>query len=173
MAPVFYIIFIFSILYRYKSQLIFKACGIIMNDSIICQRNNNLYIEESAICHKGVFCNAPIKKGEVIECCPVIIFAESEIEFLKFTNIYNYYALQSKGHNGILPLGFGAIYNHASPSNAEYVFDAEKKTLTITSICNIEADVEITINYNGQFNDNTPVVFSKKDETYEFSVNLF
>jgi hypothetical protein len=137
-------------------------------------KNNNLYIRNNGLAIDGVFSNRKLKKGETIECCPVIVFSQKDVEFLKYTNLYNYYALKGKGGvPDVLPLGFGSVYNHSSPSNAEYKLDLIKKTLTIISVCSIDADVEITINYNGEFDDDSPVAFAAKDKIYEFSVTLF
>ncbi len=145
----------------------------LQEQTFICSKNNNLYISKSLLCGDGVYSSTPLQKGDIIECCPLLLFAEKEMEFLKYTNLYNYYSFKNmKGIPGALALGFGSIYNHSSPANAEYIADFEKKTMTITSICSIEANVEITINYNGKPDDGTPVVFTSKNEIYEFSVNL-
>jgi uncharacterized protein len=142
-------------------------------DEIISFTKSNLYIAESKLCDKGVFSRTTFKAGELIECCPLLVFTNEDVTFLKHTNLYNYYAL--KGREDIptvLPLGFGSIYNHSSPSNAEYKIDLDKKIATITSVSSIEANTEITINYNGRFNDDNPVEFAQKNEVYEFFIDL-
>ncbi|MCW3110333.1 MAG: hypothetical protein JWQ09_4839 [Segetibacter sp.] len=145
-----------------------------LSDTAISFKNNNLHIRKNSLALDAVFSSTELKKGDIIECCPLLVFTEKEVAFLKYTNLYNYYSLKGKEDApGVLALGFGAIYNHSFPSNAEYKLDLEKKTFIITSVCTIDANVEITINYNGKFDDNTPVVFTPKNEIYEFSVALF
>ena len=142
-------------------------------NNTITLKKDNLYIAKSELCEKGVFSSKAIMKGEIIECCPVIVFPHTDIEFLQYTNLYNYYSFKQKeGFPAVLALGFGSIYNHSSPSNAQYELNLDEKTVTITSVCSIAANTEITINYNGHFNDDKPVVFVEKNEMYEFSINL-
>jgi len=143
------------------------------DDTVVAIKNNHLYLSKSLLSGKGVFSNSEIAEGDIIEVCPLIIFTNEDEEFLKYTNLYNYYSLKSQAEkNAVLPLGFGAFYNHNSPSNAEYTIDLHKKTLTITAVKKINTSEEITINYNGNYNDNSSVTFVDKNEIYEFSVNL-
>ena len=137
-------------------------------------KENNLYLKESQLAEKGVFSHTEFKEGDIIERCPLILFTNKDLEYLPHTNLYHYYcALGNKDSPRFLPLGFGAIYNHNAPSNAEYIIDENEKILTIMAVCSIAANEEITINYNGAHNNNTPVVFAKKYDVYDFSVNLF
>jgi uncharacterized protein len=153
-----------------KSNMHYKENG--TTDNAISFKKDNLYLAKSELCENGVFSHTAFKQGEIIECCPLIVFAAEDMEFLQYTNLYNYYALKSKSGPPVLALGFGSIYNHNSPSNAQYTVELDKKRLVITSVCSIAANTEITINYNGSFNDDNPVVFVQKNEIYEFSINL-
>lgn len=137
-------------------------------------RNNSLYIGKTSKNLEGVFSAAEIKQNDIIEVCPLILFSNQDVEFLQYTNLYNYHSFKNNYcRPGFLPLGFGAIYNHSSPSNAKYEMNLIKKILTISAVIDIEPNAEITINYNGKFDDSTPVAFTSKNEVYEFSVTLF
>lgn len=142
--------------------------------AIISVRKNNLYIGKSRLEGNGVFSDSELKKGDVIECCPLLVFSQKDADFLQHTSFYNYYFLKHKeALASVLALGFGSLYNHEAPSNAQYELDLDQKKLTITAVCTIAAGVEITINYNGPHNSTQPVAFVNKNEVYEFSVNLF
>jgi uncharacterized protein len=51
------------------------------------------------------------------------------------------------------------VYNHSYGSNCEYFMDFKEETISIKTIRNVEAGEELTINYNGDWNDRKPVWF--------------
>ena len=55
-------------------------------------------------------------------------------------------------------LGYGSLYNHSYRPNARYV-DLAGRTKLFTAIRDIAAGEEITVNYNGEPEDETPVGF--------------
>ena len=57
-----------------------------------------------------------------------------------------------------LALGYGSLYNHSYRPNARYV-DLSERTKLFTAIRDIAAGEEITVNYNGEPEDQTPVGF--------------
>ena len=57
-----------------------------------------------------------------------------------------------------LALGYGSLYNHSYRPNARYV-DLGDRTKLFTAIWDIAAGEEITVNYNGEPGDETPVGF--------------
>ncbi len=151
-----------------------NALPTLENNGNVCLKPLHLFIQESQVCGIGVFSDIDFLPGDLIECCPLLLFAENDMDFLQFTNLYHYHSLKDKAYTaGMLALGFGCIYNHGAPSNAMYSLDIEKKTMNITAVSSIKAGDEITINYHGMFNDVSPIIFATKNETYEFSVNLF
>ena len=103
---------------------------------------------------RGVFARAPIAEREVIESVPVLVLSEEDMEQ---TELANYCFLW--GQNTVaLPLGYGALYNHSFTPNAEYV-DRSPRTKTFRALRNIAPGEEITINYNGTPDDDSPVGF--------------
>ena len=65
---------------------------------------------------------------------------------------------------GAVGLGLVSIYNHASPSNCEYVMDYEAQTISIHTMRAIEAGEELTINYSAGWDDWQPVWFDELGE---------
>jgi uncharacterized protein len=47
-----------------------------------------------------------------------------------------------------LALGYGSLYNHSNPSNMRYETDGESLSIRFITVREIEADEELTINYN-------------------------
>ena len=58
-----------------------------------------------------------------------------------------------------MAMGLIPIYNHASPSNCEYFQDYEDKSIFIKTVRDIEAHEELTINYNGDWDNEKEVWF--------------
>ena len=123
-------------------------------------RNPTLYIAQSTLGGRGVFTGAPIKEGDLIEVCPVIVMKEGEMAILDTTTLYDYYFLWGdEQKQSALALGFGSLYNHFAPSNADYFMEFNEQTIEIFAVRDIEAGEEITINYNGDPDDAAPTWF--------------
>jgi uncharacterized protein len=123
-------------------------------------RNPALFITFSELGGKGVFTGAPIKSGDLIEICPVIVLKEGEMEVLDTTTLYDYYFLWGDEQKKCaLALGFGSLYNHFCPSNADYFMDFDEQIIEIHAVRDIEAGEEITINYHGDPQDPSPTWF--------------
>ncbi len=123
-------------------------------------RNPTLYIAQSSLGGRGVFTGAPIKKGDMIEVCPVIVMKEGEMAVLDTTTLYDYYFLWGDDQKQcVIALGFGSLYNHFAPSNADYFMEFEELYIEIFAVRNIAAGEEITINYNGDPDDAAPTWF--------------
>ncbi len=58
-----------------------------------------------------------------------------------------------------MALGNVPIYNHSYASNCEYFMDYGEQTIMIKTVRDIPAGEELTINYNGDWNDETKVWF--------------
>ncbi len=116
-----------------------------------------LYFSDSALHGRGVFAGRDYASGEIIEVCPVIVIPANEREFLDQTALYNHY-YEWDGDAG-LALGYGSLYNHSSPPNALYQQDIELISLRVVALTAIQADDEVTVNYNGDPDDPSPPWF--------------
>jgi hypothetical protein len=123
-------------------------------------RNPALYITKSDLGGRGVFTGVPIKNGDLIEVCPVIVLKEGEIEILDKTTLYDYYFLWGDDQKlCAVALGFGSLYNHFAPSNADYFMDFDEQIIEIYAVRDIAPGEEITINYHGDPKDTSPTWF--------------
>lgn len=126
-----------------------------------------LYIGQTARKGRGIFTKKPVKAGTVIENAPVIVMTGEERMLLDQTMLYNYiFEWQPAGANMCcMALGNIPIYNHSYASNCEYFMDYEKHEMYIQTVRDIDAGEELTINYNGNWNDTTPVWFEVDGDT--------
>ena len=105
---------------------------------------------------RGVFARRSIEAGEVIETCPVLVLPADSVEDVS-AGIGGYVFEWGRGKLA-LALGYGSLYNHSYRPNARYV-DLAGRTKLFTALRDIAAGEEITVNYNGEPDDETPVGF--------------
>ncbi len=106
---------------------------------------------------RGVFALKDFKKGEMVESCPVINVTPKERKRVEKT-IFNYYIYPWRStRSGCLVLGYGSIYNHSFNPNADWKQNFKANTMVYTAIKPIKKGEEITVNYNGEPDDTTPI----------------
>ena len=110
---------------------------------------------------RGVFSNAEILADTVIEVSPVIVMSFKERMLLDQTLLHDYiFEWEANGtEQCCMALGYIPVYNHSSSSNCEYFMNYDNDTIHIKAVRNIAANEELTINYNGDWNDERPVWF--------------
>ena len=121
-----------------------------------------LQIKNTTTKGRGVFTNQDIEINTIIEVAPVIVLAKNDRENIDKTLLHDY--IFEWGHNTNLccmALGYVPIYNHAYKSNCEYIMDYDTDSIIIKTITNILEGEELTINYNGDVEDETPIWFHK------------
>jgi SET domain-containing protein len=114
---------------------------------------------------KGIRCvNAAcaIKKGELIESCPIILIPVSEGKIIDGTVLGNYKFVWNKEFE-CLVLGYGCLYNHSFTPNAVYKMDYIHKKMNFYALTNIAIGDEIQTNYNGDPEDSTDIEASYLD----------
>lgn len=98
-----------------------------------------LLIKQSPIHGYGVFADEEIPINTIIEECYVPPQRGEESAF------ENYY-FSGNGYS-VLPLGFGALYNHADTYNASYEYDEENQIIVFRARQLIKQGEEIFIHY--------------------------
>lgn len=117
-----------------------------------------LYIANSPGKGRGVYTDSRIERETLIERCPIVEVPPDEVELLALTVLHNYYFAWGKSQlRAALALGFGSIYNHSYTPNAIYIPRENEQLIEIIAIRKILANDEITINYNGTPNDQSPL----------------
>ncbi len=122
-----------------------------------------IFIDKAGKKGKGVFTENDISAHTVIEIAPVIILSEADRKKVEETKLFFYIFEWGKdGKQGIVALGYVSMYNHLSPSNCEYEMDFKAETISVTSMRDIKAGEEITINYSAGWDDFQPVWFKEE-----------
>jgi SET domain-containing protein len=107
---------------------------------------------------RGVFARQSICEGTIIERVPVLLAPVGQVLDHSDNPVLGRYCFLRNRSTVALALGYGSLYNHSYSPNARY--DEEAGALMVfTAIQNIEPGEEITINYNGDPADNSPVGF--------------
>ena len=108
----------------------------------------------------GVFTAENIPAGTLIEVAPVIVMSQEERKLLDQTRLHDY--IFEWGHNKdqcCMALGYVPIYNHSYQSNCEYEMDFERNQVEIRTVKEVRAGEQLFINYNGDWDDTTPLWF--------------
>lgn len=122
-----------------------------------------LFIASTDSMGRGVFSSEDIVANTVIEVAPVIVMEQKDRELLDKTLLYNYiFEWDASRSQCCMALGYVPIYNHAYSSNCEYEMDLDHAVITIRTVRDIKQGEELFINYNGNWNDTTPLWFDAK-----------
>lgn len=120
-----------------------------------------IYIGETVKKGRGVFSSAEILADTVIEVSPVIVMSFKERMLLDKTLLHDYIFEWEANDTEqcCMALGYIPVYNHSYTSNCEYFMNYDNDTIYIKAVRNIAANEELTINYNGDWDDDRPVWF--------------
>lgn len=122
-----------------------------------------LFIDKSNEKGRGVYTRERIPAGTVIEISPVLVMSHDDKEHLNKTLLHDYIFDWGKDKSKCcMALGFVPMYNHSYKSNCEYFMDFEDENIFIKTVRVIEKEEELTINYNGDWNDSTIVWFETR-----------
>jgi hypothetical protein len=121
---------------------------------------NGLVIQSILLKGKGVFTTKPISKTTIIERSPVIVMSAQQRILLDKTLLHDYiFEWGINKDRCCMALGYVSLYNHSYNSNCEYFMDYEENFIEIKTVRRIEAGEELTINYNGDWNNSFKVWF--------------
>jgi uncharacterized protein len=113
--------------------------------------SDKIYVKQSGIINsgRGVYAKCDIKKGELIEKCPVIEIPKHDTASLRETILVTYFFYFGKNKERLaVALGYGSLYNHSRKPNAKYKIIPKENMIDIIALNNIKKDDEIVINYN-------------------------
>jgi hypothetical protein len=121
----------------------------------------HLFLKDTDGKGRGVFTTNTIPADTVLEVSPVIVMTQDDRKLIDQTLLHDYiFEWQPDGlQMCCMALGWVPMYNHSYESNCEYFMDYDEQNISIQSIRNIEAGEELTINYNGDWNNAGKVWF--------------
>ena len=132
-------------------------------DIFVMMIDPSLYIDESNEKGRGVFANTPIPSNTIIEISPVIVMSADERKLIDQTLLHDYiFEWGPDSKQCCMALGYVSVYNHSYSSNCEYEMDFANAVIRVKTVRNIEADEELFINYNGDWNDSKKIWFDVK-----------
>ncbi len=114
--------------------------------------SSKVYISKSRIPNagRGVFARCDIKKGEIIESCPIIEVPKHDMSNLKENVLVTYFFYFGKNKERLaIALGFGSIYNHSYKPNIAFKIKSREEIIDFVALGDIKKDEEITFNYYG------------------------
>ena len=113
-----------------------------------CHPSPLIYCRKVGRCGRGVFARTSIKKGAVIEVCPVIIISKKDYKDIAKTVVASYVFCWGKNDSlAALALGFGGLYNHALCPNAEFSKRLSTGEIVFRALNDIKMNEEIRIDY--------------------------
>jgi len=119
-----------------------------------------LLVKETVAKGRAVFTTEFIEADTIIEISPVIVMQAKDRIHLDKTLLHDYIFEWGPDKNECcMALGLIPIYNHSYSSNCEYYMDFEESMMMIKVVRDIQAGEELTINYNGDWNDEKKVWF--------------
>ena len=119
-----------------------------------------LFVASSNGKGRGVFTNENIRAKSIIEISPVIVLAPKDRKTIDQTLLHDYiFEWGDTRRQACIALGYVSLYNHSFTSNCEYEMDYDYQLITIRAVRSIKKGEELSINYNGTWNDQRPLWF--------------
>jgi hypothetical protein len=107
-----------------------------------------IYCKKVGKCGRGVFARTSIKKGAVIEACPIIVISKKDYKNIAKTVLAGYVFCWGKDDSlAALALGFGGLFNHATCPNAAFKKRISTGEIVFRAIQDIKMNEEIRIDY--------------------------
>jgi len=122
-----------------------------------------LFIAPTGTMGRGVFTSGDIDAGTVIEASPVIVMSAEERVLIDQTLLHDYiFEWGGDKNQCCMALGYVPVYNHSYRSNCEYEMDFGTELIQIKTVRPVMAGEELFINYNGNWDDETPLWFEAR-----------
>jgi uncharacterized protein len=103
---------------------------------------------------RGVFAAEAIRKGRLIESCPVVPLARGEEEDVTGRTLESYlFEWGDDGDHFCLALGYGSLYNHSAAPNATFEADPGRARIVFRAVRDIPKGRQILIDYGWEVDD--------------------
>jgi SET domain-containing protein len=112
-------------------------------------RHSDLAVIETAEKGRGVIATKFIPKNTILETSPVIRLTTDETQIVSKTLLDTYvFAWMDPPYNTAIPLGIVTLVNHSANPNTTLKPDFISRTISISSLCDINPMEEITFDYD-------------------------
>ena len=108
-------------------------------------------VQDSTLHGLGVFACVDFAKGSVIERCFYLVIDDDDLQEINRLNDYLFTSPDVKS-DYLCVLGYGMIYNHGTPPNAEWqIADDDNRFIEFTALQDIRAGDEILHDYGEDY----------------------
>lgn len=122
--------------------------------------HTGLYLDASPGKGRGVYTNSDINPMTVIEISSVLVLSPEERAKVEQTALYDYiFEWGEEKNHCCVAWGYISMYNHSYEANCEYEMDYQEQIITVKTVRAVTKGEELTINYNGDWNDATEIWF--------------
>jgi SET domain-containing protein len=112
---------------------------------------------------RGMFAARKFLRGELIERAPVVVIDEKKWPNAAKTILSDYaFDWGEKDEHAAIALGYISIYNHSYSPNAQLEQMLDELMMEIIAIKDIDSGEEVTINYNGDPNNQDSLWFTQR-----------
>ena len=112
-----------------------------------------IVVGESPVHGLGVFAAIDLSAGETLERCAYIVIDDDDLHEENRLNDYLFTSPDVKT-DYLCVLGYGMIYNHGAPPNAEWqIADGDNRLVEFTALADIKAGDEILHDYGSDYWD--------------------
>ena len=120
----------------------------------------NLFVAQINEKGRGVVTEFAIPANTIIEVAQAITISAKERIDIDKTVLHDYiFEWGNEQQECAMALGLVPIYNHSYDSNCTYIMQYDTQEFIIQTVKDIKAGEELTINYNGEPDDETKVWF--------------
>lgn len=113
---------------------------------------------------RGVVAGRPFGRGEVIDSAPVLVVSAADWQHVQETDLSRFcFSWGRQLKDAALVLGRCSLFNHSYSPNAYAQSHLRERMMEFIALRDIAEGEEITINYNGEPEDTTPVGFRVHD----------
>jgi uncharacterized protein len=105
----------------------------------------------------GMFANEDIRRGSIIENCPMILLEPAHLHVGNPLWKYVFNAWYHRPNKTALVLGYCSMYNHSDRPNVHYVQDCDRM-MKLIAIQQIKKGEEMFIDYGDHYWNDTPLL---------------
>ena len=110
---------------------------------------------------RGVIAARAIAAGELLERSPVLVIPAQQWSQVEHTTVYDFtFEWGTDGADAAIVLGTGSIINHSYRPNAHFERRYQEGVVEFVALRAIAVGEEITVNYNGEIDDLSPLWFT-------------
>ncbi|NVM36582.1 MAG: SET domain-containing protein-lysine N-methyltransferase [Candidatus Lokiarchaeota archaeon] len=113
---------------------------------------------------RGVFAKKNIAKEETIDVAHILLISNNDWDLIEDTVLSNYSFEWDDPkcigeYESAISLSVSQLINHSYDPNVKYVYDYKNKCIEYITLRDISKGEEITVNYNGESFDYSPMSF--------------